>query len=166
MLHCNHCNGQLINANRNSFWYIFDYNPKYFLYGIVDNILNEKYYFCMILYKRIMSFLLNYLIISSYIMYSFGLSMHSINMLHTFYTWLQDITDPGSMSICYRRRNRVSKIFSYQSYWWLYVYNYNMQVCLSDMLHSLFVLHSYCIIYAIHMRIAITPIHLVRYTAN
>ena len=32
-------------------------------------------------------------------MYSLGLSMHSINIMHTFYTWLQDITDPGSMSI-------------------------------------------------------------------
>ena len=48
MLHCNHCNGQLINANRNIFWCIFDYNSKYFLYGIVDNILYEKYYFFMI----------------------------------------------------------------------------------------------------------------------
>ena len=105
-----------------------------------------------------MSFLLNYLIISSYIMYSLGLSMHSINIMHTFYTWLEDITDPGSMSICYKRKNSVSKIFSYQTYWLLYVYNYNMQVCLSDMLHNLFVLHSYCIIYAIHiMRFAIIP---------
>ena len=158
MLHCTHCNGQLINSNRNNFWCIFDYNPKYFLYGIVDNILNVKYYFCMILYKRIISFLLNYLIISSYIMHSLGLSMHSINIMHTFYTWLEDITDPGSMSICYKRKNSVSKIFSYQTYWLLYVYNYNMEVCLSDMLHNLFVLHSYCNIYAIHiMRIAIIP---------
>ena len=33
-----------------------------------------------------------------------------------------------------------------------------MQVCLSDMLHNLFVLRSYCILYVIHIvRIAITP---------
>ena len=64
-----------------------------------------------------MSFLLNYLIISSYIMYSLELSMRSINIMHTFYTWLEDITDPGSMSICYKRKNSVSKIFSYQTYY-------------------------------------------------
>ena len=52
-------------------------------------------------------------------------------------TFIPNITDSESMSICYKRKNSVIKILSYESFWLLHVYNYNMQNCLFDMLHNL-----------------------------